>query len=370
MKEKIPCISISALGGGGLGLEEPSLVILADVPAGGVPAAIRDRWSRERVPLVLVGSDSLDGWTALPGFPLGDLGETSFIGGEAGPPPSAAPASVAVEREPFMSLEIEAPPVDVVRRARPAPKAAVIWEVRSASGPLPMVVADSWERPRCVAILADTTWKWALDPRAGPRAAHRAFWTSLVEWLREKKAHEEEIVLRPEPPGEDGEVRGVVEVAGDEPRERLAGAVVAVEEGPEVRAEAGEGGRLHFRLSLEADPLRPVRWLQARGEIGGREVSSGRVPVVLRADREELRDVRPAPDVLRAHTTGGEGSFAWFPDRAGAISPLFRRESLPGARWTERRRDAAGEVLLAAVAGLLLAAEWWLERRLRRRRSS
>ena len=259
-------------------------------------------------------------------------------------------------------------PVDLVREATVAAKAQLVLGARSGGGIVPVLVADSLSDPRFVVLLAEATWKWALNPRPEARKTYRALWSALIGWLRRKGGDENLLALRVRP-GREGESEVEGWVAPAERREgarlerlriRVDGEAKGIESMP-----GGEGGRYPFRLRLDARPDGGAVWLQALAELDGKDAESERVPVVLAGSSAELRDVRPAPETLERQTTGEKGTFSWYPDRAGVIEGLFRPEAARSERWKVRKRERGREILLAGAAALLLALEWWLERRLR-----
>lgn len=238
---------------------------------------------------------------------------------------------------------------------------------------LPLVVLGHSGRGRSLAVLTDSTWRWALPAAASGGGAryHQRFWNNALRWLLAdpewkliKVQTDRDVVL----PGEPVRVQVSVVDRSYKPATGIdlkihlrqvsssvgdgAGSVHELYSGP-----VGEGGRVSVTV---AAPQAGAQRISARAVIAGEPEEASAVFLVGGA-RPELDDAGVREDLLRAvaRATGGE----YHRIDSASLSELPRRK--PRIVRVDRRHNVSlwDHPLVLMLGVLCMASEWWLRRR-------
>jgi uncharacterized membrane protein len=228
---------------------------------------------------------------------------------------------------------------------------------------LPILAVGRFGRGRTLAFATDTSWHWSM-PTAGRGAdpsAYDRFWDRAVRWLTRDPLLDPSSLLTDREsytPGaritvsgtaRDENYRPLVEAKLRLLLETQAGAAL---ESLELKTD-DHGG---FQAVLEA-PKKPGV-VQARLLDGERELA--RTPFIVELSGEELADVKPDEESLRALAERSGGRFFASVDDAPPLEELdASREKSLGVE----RHAPFGNPLWAALTFLVIALEWVLRRR-------
>ncbi len=76
--------------------------------------------------------------------------------------------------------------LSIFQGVEPSAAARVLVEVRSESGPQPMILAQDFGQGKVVAVFSDSLWKWQLSADALQTNPYPRFWHQLLSWLSPK----------------------------------------------------------------------------------------------------------------------------------------------------------------------------------------
>ena len=76
--------------------------------------------------------------------------------------------------------------LSIFQGVEPSAAARVLVEVRSDSGPQPMILAQDFGQGKVVALFSDSLWKWQLSADALKTNPYPRFWHQLLSWLSPK----------------------------------------------------------------------------------------------------------------------------------------------------------------------------------------
>ncbi len=260
--------------------------------------------------------------------------------------------------------------------------------INGTQGPAPVVAVSEVGKGRSMAVMTDTTWRWALPHvGAGGRGdAHRRFYASALRWLiRDPELSRTKIVL--DTHGEHHDVQ--------------PGAAVAVEVrtyNPKYQPEAGDAVNASFEpldvapAAAPADSIAAAASYQQTGTTDtdgvwrsrfvptttgvwrvratatrdGAAIGADEDVFIVGASSTEQLYLQPRADILAALSAAGSASFAAVPSASIApndvdtltfvdrkVQRVLRQKTEPvWNRWWAL-------ALLVSVAG----AEWWYRRR-------
>ncbi len=357
---------------GGAGEPEPDidryrLLVLGEAGPATAPAGITRALRDGSVSLLATASAALPGWIALglPAMPLDAAsGPVAVAPGETPPAPLApGPGGplAGIDADGLARLACS-----WVEEAVPAAGSRVLVNVAAGGRTRPFAVLAATGRAAGLALLSDTTWKWAQSPDAGVRRAHADLVGALAR-----------AVIDASPPDDPFDLRFARDASGDRVLVRVEARPSAEGEPPEataVEVVSGEGAPGRFPLSAEGAGWTGsfpspgdgrFAWVTAVGRGGGAEVRSRRRPLLPQACPAERLDIRPNLETLLGLVGFDANRLAY----AGESGALLRRMAVrlsphdrPRRRAPPRRRFLP-EAALALALLLLLGAEWYLERR-------
>ena len=388
--DRFSSIAVTRLTESDRRLEGYSVLLVGDGTFAGLSVAQRRAVLARATPTLFLASQELQSWSTLaPYFPV-----LSYVDGP--PSGSAMPRDGAVvvpeltrSNEFIGGLEALAGKtltVVPVTTARPGPR---VLELSGQTGRRPLLVCDALTRPRRVAFLCDSTWRWARSSDPDLRRGHDLLWTTLVEWLRGVPHNGSSLRLQLEEL-DSQHLRGTV--SSTDPELRNVGVDVRINVGndghraplPLEEATTWQGERrwrFKYRPRADDQPADGGHWFQARGQNRHGEVKSDAVPHVFQPDLREFERPLPRLSSLAACLGGGTVSepsgatasstrVANYAGRREVLDSLFPDEAASMREVTTLRRDTVWELVLAVWVSCLWGGEWWLERRLRRRRKS
>jgi hypothetical protein len=230
---------------------------------------------------------------------------------------------------------------------------------------MPVLAVGTAGRGRVLALGVDTSWRWGMTTagRTGDASSYERFWDRTLRWLaRDPALDASRVATDAERYGPEAPMR--VEVllrdGGYAPeRERglrleVVDEAGAALEGAELRTD--QEGKVEVTLTTPPEPggYRVVARVEgeapARCEIG----------FVVEAGGDELADVRPHPELLRALSEATRGQFVGDADEAPELSSFdTTRTRVLGT--TERAPFGAWWAFALALLGF--GAEWVLRRR-------
>lgn len=245
---------------------------------------------------------------------------------------------------------------------------------RGAGGDMPVIAVREVGEGRTMAVTVDGTWRWSFEGlREGANAdPYAAFYQSAIRWLirdPELNLVQVEIDQDEQRPGE--EVTGLVRAfradyqpaVGAEGTLRITRrplddwsdeALEVVETRPIVTDAQG-------RVPVAFTPTAPGAWqVEASIELADGELESDDEIVLVVTATDELRDIQPRPDLLRALSDATDARFAASPRDVGTL-----RFAPPRVEQVDRREviELWSQPWLLLVLALALAAEWSLRRR-------
>lgn len=242
-------------------------------------------------------------------------------------------------------------------------------------GPMPVIAVGEVGEGRTMALTTDSSWRWTFDhiAQGGTGRAYSAFWNSAVRWLiRDPELNLVQIELPQERTSPGDRVEAQVRfynvdyspAADAQVRLSLIRRPLDVQRMMEREVVASEDLRLdatgtHTWSGVLETPGIYELHASRLGETGAQH--QGRELVLVLPPLDELRDVRPRPDLLEAIAQATGGTHHRMTPARRSVPPF------QPARVVEVDRRAVIDlwnhpaILLLFV--LLLGTEWWLRRR-------
>ena len=269
-------------------------------------------------------------------------------------------------------VPVELPPVlSVFGGAVPTAAALTLVEAETEAGMEPLLLSRAYGQGKVLAILTDSLWRWAMQPRADKPYA--MFWRQMIEWMSPAAGETGDYAIElftdtaTIAVGEPAMLQArLIEPAGALPRAWKIGCELLAPSGRTItlamagRLIPGAGGREIQGFAAEFTPTEAGNWKAvASVEVDGRTVASSPCFFSVRAVSRETVEQPAAVGALRALARSSGGRYA-APD---AVDEMLR--NLQVSIKQERRMDEASlwqnRWLLACLIALL-ALEWMLRK--------
>ncbi len=245
---------------------------------------------------------------------------------------------------------------------------------RGADEGMPVISVREVGEGRTMAVTVDGTWRWSFEGlRDGATAdPYAAFYQSAIRWLiRDPELHlvQVEIDQDEQRPGE--EVTGLVRAfrADYQPAVAATGTLTISrrpldnwsDDAREVIETRAIETDAQGRVALTFVPSEPGAWqVEASIELADGQIETDDEIVLVVDATDELRDIQPRPELLRALSDATDARFAQSPRDIGSM-----RFAPPRIEQVDRREviELWSQPWLLLVLAMALAAEWSLRRR-------
>jgi len=235
--------------------------------------------------------------------------------------------------------------------------AVTLYQLKSSTKHVPLVMADSLEKPRFAVVLSDATWKWMVNPSLSTRKDYTKFWDMLTNTLLKEEKSSKPLRLTVDGTGENNNVK--LKVTSQSP---LTDCIV------QAKSEAGERKYSISNQTKEKDisisQQDTVVWFQAIADIDRKSVESDRVPYITHSDKSEFNNTIADASIFNQYLTEKGLELSQVSNADELIDHIIN-ELLQGRNDREiRHRSPLREFLIVLIILFLIFVEWFIERQL------
>ncbi|OGV70164.1 MAG: hypothetical protein A3K19_27175 [Lentisphaerae bacterium RIFOXYB12_FULL_65_16] len=362
---RLTCVQVRDETVSGLSPAGFRLLVAGDVAPNSVPRAVMTAVQRRQLPCLVLPGANFQQWdaTLFGHLPIRKhTGPAKFVGTDAAPAPAAL--TLRAEAAMFKDLDQAQLPLHLLYRVEPSPDSQTVVSVVSPHERLPLLLADSLQRPSCLVLTTDTTWKWARHPAPALRGRYEQFWRTVFAWVGGGAAAQADLTVQFQADPRAPDVTTVhIQPPAGVGAESLADVTLTLTDGPDLTTVSPTPVTDGFEYRFNAPAARPrVVWFQAAARQDGVAVQSERQPLLFELDSPELARTESDAAFLRTLTGGEDSHFAPDPDAGPVVARMF--DALSASDVPENRRQQREpwvEILLTALILVTVAGEWFIE---------